>query len=201
MKMIKVTDYGFRRVVLVVLNPNDPQWLHPDGKSAPARHTGNTEETNKQICQDCRNNWTIEEFTFTRDELLVGLNKWGNPVHDGQAIVSTRPKTWDELYQEIDDTFGEHVVFGDAPRKAPPAPASELDPEFELVPTGNPYMEDDLAKQRYKLLHFGLSRATIIVEGETRLAFATDLESQYLEAQAHISAEAANAKTAAAIVL
>lgn len=60
MKIVSAIDYGFRKVVRVLLNDTDPQWVHEDaaGKRtpAPAGHTGNTDE-GKKACLDCRNNW------------------------------------------------------------------------------------------------------------------------------------------------
>jgi hypothetical protein len=128
------------------------------------------------------------------------LNKWGNPVHDDQAVISTRPRTWDELYQEIDDRLGEHVIFGAATRQAAPDALPEVEPDFGLVPTGPTTMEDSKAVRRYKVLRLGESVRILIVTGSTRQEFQADRDEKYTAAQAEILAEEVAAETAAAIV-
>ena len=72
MKIIKATDYGFRKVIRVLLNDTDPQWVHEDEKGkqtpAPVGHTGNTDE-GKEACSECLNNWKVFEAQFDRDVL------------------------------------------------------------------------------------------------------------------------------------
>ncbi len=199
MKMLETQDFGYRRVVRVLTNPEDAHWLHDDGLPAPADHTGDTEETGKTLCHDCRDNWRIEEVTFTREELTVNLNKWGNPVHDSQDGVSTRSRTWDELYQEVDGRLGQHVLFGDAPRQAAPKFTPELEPDFELIMTGEPYMEDALAIQAYQVLRLGVRAAGFKAEGADGLSFAMDRETKYGKAQEEILARESGKATALAI--
>lgn len=67
MKIIKATDYGFRKVVQVVMNPDDPQWVHEDGP-APAGHTGDTTQSDTP-CHDCRLNWEVVEVKWDRSEM------------------------------------------------------------------------------------------------------------------------------------
>ena len=88
MKIIKATDYGFRKVVQVVLNPDDPQWVHDDGP-APEGHTGDTSESDT-ACHDCRMNWKVVEVKWDGDELY-------NISENGDKIL----KTSDELVAEI----------------------------------------------------------------------------------------------------
>ena len=88
MKIIKATDYGFRKVVQVVMNPDDPQWIHDDGP-APEGHTGDTSESDA-ACHDCRINWKIVEVKWDGDEMY-------NVAEDGTKIL----KTDDELVAEI----------------------------------------------------------------------------------------------------
>lgn len=70
MKVLTAKDYGYRKVVRVLMNDTDPQWVHPDGPS-PTNHTGDTEDpdTTKEVCQECRNNWNVLEFIFQGDTL------------------------------------------------------------------------------------------------------------------------------------
>ena len=200
MKILETKDFGYRRVVRVLTNPEDAHWLHDDGQPAPADHTGDTEETGKTLCQDCRDNWRIEEVTFTREELTVNLNKWGNPVHDGQDVVSTRSRTWDELYQEVDGRLGQHVVFGDAPRQAAPALAPEVEPDFELVLIGEATMDGELATQGYHVLRLGVRADSFKAEGADADSFATDRNEKYAQAQEGILAMESGKAAALAIV-
>lgn len=70
MKIISAIDYTFRKVVRVLLNDAEPQWVHEDeeGKRTPAPdgHTGNTDE-GKEACSECRNNWNVFEALFDGD--------------------------------------------------------------------------------------------------------------------------------------
>ena len=163
-------------------------------------HTGDTTETGKTPCKLCRYNWVEHEEMFTREELLVGLNKWGNPAHDGQEAVSTRKKTWDELYNEVDERLDEHVSFGDVPRQAPPRLRAEVEPEFELKIVGGPYMEGDMAKQRYAVLYYGEAKMKFIAEGKTKADFLADMNKKYSESQATILKVAKEADQAKVIV-
>ena len=74
MKVLTTVDYGFRKVVRILINNRDPQWVHEDrqGKrtASPKTHTGDTEEKGKTVCPDCRNNWIIFEALFEGDDLL-----------------------------------------------------------------------------------------------------------------------------------
>lgn len=71
MKVIKATDYGSRKVVRVLINDNDPQWVH-EGEPAPSNHTGDTQDPDatKEVCTECRNNWNVFETQFEGDALL-----------------------------------------------------------------------------------------------------------------------------------
>ena len=190
MRILETKDFGYRRVVRVVVNDTDPQWIHPDGRDAPPDHTGDTEDRTKIVCSDCRSNWRWQEFTFTNQELLVGLNKYGNPVHGGQEIISHRPKTWDELYREIDVRIDEHVQFGSAPRQSAPALASEVEPDFELVKATSPQLDNDgVIKQRFSVNRKGKPAQDFFVPlpgGITKKQARSDRDEKYQEAQAAI---------------
>lgn len=80
MRIIKATNYGTRTVIRVVLNPNDPEWVHTPGEpvrdrngfpmldgagefllvSTPDVAPGETGET----CHNCHYNWTVRETIF-----------------------------------------------------------------------------------------------------------------------------------------
>ena len=87
-RIIKATDYGYRKVVLVSLNAGEPEWVHTvgeqqrdgDGKLvvdalnnpviikstlAPTEHTGNyPPEAGKVTCYNCHSNWQMREHIF-----------------------------------------------------------------------------------------------------------------------------------------
>lgn len=111
-RIISATDYGFRKVIKVVMNDAIPEWVHPiDGG---ATHTPVTargpfifdETTGIKIpgslnpslqagveCHSCVFNHTIREFIFTGEELLV---------EDLPGSGTFRHKTNDELVAEIE---------------------------------------------------------------------------------------------------
>ena len=106
MKITKATDYGFRVVVQVVMNPDDSQWVHkgglphtpstargPDVVDASGNSTPGAIDRNLAPgteCHACRNNWYICEVKWDGDELyIIG--------DDGIR----RLKTGDELKAEI----------------------------------------------------------------------------------------------------
>lgn len=216
MRIIDAKDYPNipRRVVTVVLNETDPETIHADGSPhvAPpatpeqrARADSIRAEFGREAkawewCQDCTFNWRIEEFTFSREDLQVNLNKWGNPVHDGQEVVSARDKTWDELYTEVDERLGSHADFGAAVREAPPALVDETELDFESIASGEPYMEDGMARQRFGVLRRGVLKAHFIAEGADRSTFAGDKDAKFARAQDEILAIEQQQAAARAIV-
>lgn len=87
MQIISAKDYGYRFVVRVTVNPDEPNWVHvvglplldaegvpvldDDGHEVlvtsslvPAGETGDT-------CWNCRQNWRIKEFVFEGETLYV----------------------------------------------------------------------------------------------------------------------------------
>lgn len=79
MKIISAKEYkgdGFHRKVMVVVeNPDDPHWVHSDGKAhtsataVAANGTVTTGLTAGTQCHACRNNWRTHEETWTNEEL------------------------------------------------------------------------------------------------------------------------------------
>jgi hypothetical protein len=71
MKVLTAKDYGYRKVVRVLINDQDPQWVHDDG-TPDIGHTGDTADPDqtKVVCGDCRNNWNVFEAQFDGDALL-----------------------------------------------------------------------------------------------------------------------------------
>lgn len=211
MKIIDVKDYPTiaRRVIYVVSNPDAPRSVHADDISHPG-----DEEVPWETCLDCIGNWQYvgrdtsvvvaaahsNGWEWNREELQVGLIKWGNLAHDKQEIVSTRPKTWDELYLEIDDRLGEHAAFGDAPRQAVPVLIPEVEPDFELVRVGEASMDEQVATQLFHVLRLGDRTAEFVAEGTDSVSFAADRDAKYADAQVEILVLESNKAAALAIV-
>lgn len=84
-RIISATDYGFRKVIRVVMNDAIPEWVHPIDGGAP--HTPQTargpflpDGTPGPLdptlaagteCHACVFNWDVREYTFTREELQI----------------------------------------------------------------------------------------------------------------------------------
>ena len=117
MKIVEAIDLGYKKVIKVVLNPDDPEWVHvvgdvklgPDGNPAldaagnevkitstvvPPGETGNRAEEGKTLCHNCRNNWVKKEKSWAGQDLLK---------LDGKIWVS---KTDEDLEQELVALFG-----------------------------------------------------------------------------------------------
>jgi len=229
MKIVGAEDYPSipRRVVRVVMNPDEPKWVHGDGSTHTAAAPvlrANSKDAEKlavatieafkaefrrnpepgEWCKDCHLNHHIVEQTFTRDELEVGLNKWGNPAHDDQQVVSSRAKTWDELYAEVrerlaKDGLPDPLDLTMAPREGPPSLVEEVEEEFDLVESGEAHMGDGVtaccrdgagrpiiakgAHQRYRVLHYGKEVGTFVAIGTSTTAFNKDMLFKYGQVQ------------------
>ena len=80
MKIIKATDYGFRIVLVVCHNPDDPHWVHRQGdvvrdaQNLPVLGSAGSVrlidqtiehiESDGTTCHQCRNNWDITEIVL-----------------------------------------------------------------------------------------------------------------------------------------
>lgn len=101
-KILKASDYGFRKVIVVVLNPDDPQWVHTDGSVHPVSSkincvpvaTPGVDSLGKPLDSYygiCTYNWKEREFIWTGDEMYK-LNAEGQQVE----------KTASDLTKEIE---------------------------------------------------------------------------------------------------
>lgn len=89
MRIEKATDYGFRKVVRVIINDSDPQWIHPEDNGAthrsnnargPATRNPATGARARGVlvpglaagteCHACQNNWEVQEYLYEGDTLL-----------------------------------------------------------------------------------------------------------------------------------
>lgn len=93
-KIIKATDYGYRKVIVVCLNPDEPESVHADG----APHTGGPPlgaDPNLrpwEWCKECRYNWRVQEFIFDLADQSVSEGADARRMTDQEllAIVRTR---------------------------------------------------------------------------------------------------------------
>ena len=84
MKVIKATDYGFRKVVQICLNPAEPEYIHRDGTAEHIGIVGHDAITHKpiydrisiparvksgEVCHKCVTNWRTLEFVFSQVDL------------------------------------------------------------------------------------------------------------------------------------
>ena len=71
--IIAATDYGYRKVVRVCLNPQDPESVHADGSPHTGKAPDGTDPSLKpwEWCSDCRYNWRVQEFIWTGEELYT----------------------------------------------------------------------------------------------------------------------------------
>lgn len=107
MIILSAKDYGFRKVVVVVHNPDDPQWIHEDGNP----HTSDTAvDVNGDIqnglaagtqCHACRNNWKTEEVIFEGADLQLSDDK----IFEKVAKIVVRPTV-----QDIPALIGRTVI-------------------------------------------------------------------------------------------
>jgi len=204
---VDVKDYGFRRVVRVTTNDDDPKWVHPDGTVPVQPHSGDTEEAatlGVTACKECHLNHNTEEFYWDAQEMVVPLNEWGNPAHDNQPVVGARTKKWGELLAEIEDgrpsSNGGRIKAvlpkRDIPAERIPALVPEVYPEFDVRPTGEPKTDGVTVSREFVVLHFGDSKARFTANGETLAEFEADREAKKAAALALIGEEAAKAARA-----
>ena len=83
-KIVKATDYGYRRVIRVCLNPDAPEFIHDDVTPHPSNNP------NGCPTQTCQYNWEIREFVWSGEEMYTTTSS-------GRR----RRKTSSELVDEI----------------------------------------------------------------------------------------------------
>jgi hypothetical protein len=72
MKITKATHYPdmLRTVIVVVLNPDDPEVVHADGSAHTEAAPPGKEGLNSWTwCHDCRYNWKKREFIWDKEQL------------------------------------------------------------------------------------------------------------------------------------
>ena len=98
--VIKATDYGYRKVIQVCSNPDDPEAVHVDGRPHTGEPSEGTDPALKswEWCSDCQYNWDVREFVWTGEELYI--------TPEGEE---RRAKTDDELVAEIKDQLAKET--------------------------------------------------------------------------------------------
>ena len=63
---ISIADYGFRKVATVILNPDEPEYTHPDKSADHVNEKGEKITLGDGLppCHKCQKNWQIKEFVF-----------------------------------------------------------------------------------------------------------------------------------------
>ncbi len=62
-KIIKATDYGYRKVIRVCSNPEEPEYVHQDSTQHPISNV------NGYPVETCHYNWNVREFVWSREEM------------------------------------------------------------------------------------------------------------------------------------
>ena len=80
MKVIKATDYGFRKVIVVALNDTEDECIHPDGSHVCVDVEGKEIAIPEgkqcwEVCHQCRYNWRTREFIFQGNKLFYMDNE------------------------------------------------------------------------------------------------------------------------------
>jgi len=84
LKCIKATNYGFRTVIVVCHNPDDPEYLHDDSTAHPSENVSGcpADESGDNLCHY---NHRLQEFIWDGDE----------QYEDG--VLRTTDSFWDEI--------------------------------------------------------------------------------------------------------
>ena len=99
MKVIKATNYGFRTVVVVSHNPNDPEYVHSDDSLHPLANINGCTSDEEQP-NVCTFNHRLQEFIWDGDE----------QYEDG--ILRTPESLWDEICEKCLPSPNPEVIVG-----------------------------------------------------------------------------------------
>lgn len=81
---LKATHYGFRTVLLVCLNPSDPEYIHADGTAHPIENINGC-QPEEGVMGVCRSNRIVQEFIFD------GVDQYEN------GLLRTPESFWEEV--------------------------------------------------------------------------------------------------------
>ena len=114
-KVLEATDYGYRKVIRVVTNPNDPESVHDDGSPHTGVPPAGTAPGLRawEWCNDCRYNWNVQEFVWTGDELYTRDQAGSRRLKTNQELLdetSARLQpvaTASQISELVDQTIGQ----------------------------------------------------------------------------------------------
>lgn len=89
-KIIRAMDYGYRKVIVVCLNPDDPEAVHSDGTTHTGAPPAGTDPALKpwEWCQDCTYNWQLLEFVWTDKELYKRSSSGSRILKSGTDLLN-----------------------------------------------------------------------------------------------------------------
>jgi hypothetical protein len=97
MKVIKADDYGFRKVIVVCYNPNDPEYIHLDSTPHPASAVNGCSHSRDAVTgledesvPGCRYNWKVREFVWNGEEAYTTTST-------GRRKLKTNTELLDEI--------------------------------------------------------------------------------------------------------
>ena len=95
-KIISATDYGNRKVIVVCLNPDDPEAVHAGGTAHTGAAPAGTDPSLKswEWCQDCTYNWRIIQVVWTGQELY-------KPAGDGSLVLKADTDLLNEIGTQL----------------------------------------------------------------------------------------------------
>ena len=85
MRVTKATHYGFRTVVVVCENPDDPEYTHDDGSDHPAENVNGCASTGEPGGDICHTNHRVQEFT------------WDGDAQYEDGVLRTSASFWSEI--------------------------------------------------------------------------------------------------------
>jgi len=97
MRVVKATNYGFRTVIVVCHNPDDPEYLHSDGSVHP---TGNVNGCvpNDGAPNVCTMNHRLEEFIWNgAAQFVEGVRRSGESFWEEICVRCASPSTPSEI--------------------------------------------------------------------------------------------------------
>ena len=98
--ILDAKDYGYRKIIRVCMNPEDPEQVHIDAGGNATAHTGDpppgTDPALRpwEWCDSCRYNWNVREFIWTEDEMY-------KRAADGRRIQKSNADLLNEIKAKL----------------------------------------------------------------------------------------------------
>ena len=95
-KIISAMDYGYRKLIRVCMNPEQPGSVHEDGTEHTGSPPAGTDPNLKawEWCHDCRYNWQVRELTWTGEEMFMYRK-------DGTRRLKTNSELLAEIREQL----------------------------------------------------------------------------------------------------